>query len=341
MEKPEIFIHGNVDEEEKKEEALNIKEVYEKGYSSNLSQKEIDKLLHTEKPKTPIDLEIINLSNTLTNELLTKYGLKPFDLKENNVHIIDTKLYKKFAGDLENTDACYQASHQAIFVEDIGEEPITERVGKILHETIHFKGFQSYQIFEFQDKKSKNPNDSLVYQGPFRAGLKVSSSLRKMEENDEPFSVRFKGLNEAVVVELERKLLPDLITRAENIPKEPYLDFEEKTRVAPFYNIDPSEIEFVFPSEGSISTYAYPDEREVLSLLVESILQDDSSLNRDEVMDKFFRAHFSGNILEIARLIEKSFGKGSFRILADMNDYKSSEKVKEILMGIRSTKNSG
>ena len=70
-----------------------------------------------------------------------------------------------------------------------------------------------------------------------------------------------------------------------------------------------------------------------------SILQDNNSLKKDDVMRKFFQAHFSGNTLEIESLVENSFGKGSFGILADMSDdHESSEKVKQILMEKRSIK---
>lgn len=334
MEKPEILIHGNTNEDLKRKEIEYIKESYAKGYSAELSPEDVGKLLKAEKEKTLVDIETINLANIITNELLVEYGLKPFDLKENNVHIVDENLYEKFSGDLENTDACYRASHQAIFVEDNNQKPITEKVGKILHEAIHFKGFQSEQVFEFIDKNTGNKS---VNHGPFRDGLKVATNFKQVVEKGEPFSVKFKGLNEAVVVELEKKLLPLLINRSQNIPKEPYTNFEDKSKVASEVGIDPSEIEFIYPSEKMLSYYSYPDEREVLNFVVDSILQDDSSLTKDKVMDKFFKAHFSGNILEIAHLVEKSFGKRSFNILADMGvDHESFEKVKQILIEKRS-----
>jgi hypothetical protein len=339
MEKPKIFIHGNASEDLKEEKIVNIKESYAKGYSAELSQEDVNELLKAEIEKTSVDIETINLANTITNDLLVEYGLKPFDLKENNVHIIGEDIYKKFAGGLKNMNACYSSVNQAIFVKHSENEPNMENVGKILHEAIHFKGYQSDQIFEFFDKDSKNPKDRIIYSGLFREGLKVASNMRRIEENDEPFSVKFKGLNEAVVVELEKKLLPVLISSSQNIPKEPYMDFEEKAKVASEAGIDPSEIEFIYPSEKMLSYYIYPNEREVLNFVVDSILQDDSSLTKDEVMEKFFLAHFSGNILEIGRLIENSFGKGSFRILSDMGiDHESYEKVKQILIEKRLAK---
>jgi hypothetical protein len=333
MERPETFVHGNANEDRKKEETEHIKKAYEKGYSSeHLSREDEEKLLEAEELKTPTDIEAVDLANTITNDLLVQYDLTPFDLKENNVHVIGEDLYKKFYRSLKNADACYQAIHQAVFIEHSKRRPAEERVGKILHETIHFKGFQSDQVFEFQNKDRKNSKDKIVHTAPFREGLKVPPNLKQMRENSVPFYVKFKGLNEAVVVELEKKLLPILISRARIIPKELYFDFSRKVEVASAENIDPSEIEFVYKEDQGRSYFGYQKQRDTLNFVVDSILQDNPSLDREKVMEKFFRAYFSGHILEIARLVENSFGKGSFRILSNMDvDHESSETVKMVL----------
>jgi len=44
-------------------------------------------------------------------------------------------------------------------------------------------------------------------------------------------------------------------------------------------------------------------------------------------MKKFFRAHFDGRLLEIARLIEKSFGKGSFERIGAMDCNENSANL--------------
>ena len=57
------------------------------------------------------------------------------------------------------------------------------------------------------------------------------------------------------------------------------------------------------------------DERKKLDSLVDMILSSSKNeyTNRKEVIDVFMRANFSGKLLPLARLIEKSLGKGSFR----------------------------
>lgn len=57
------------------------------------------------------------------------------------------------------------------------------------------------------------------------------------------------------------------------------------------------------------------DERKKLDSLVDMILNSSENeyTSRKEIVDVFMRANFSGKLLPLARLIEKSLGKGSFR----------------------------
>ncbi|MCK9379160.1 MAG: hypothetical protein M0P97_03385 [Candidatus Moranbacteria bacterium] len=57
------------------------------------------------------------------------------------------------------------------------------------------------------------------------------------------------------------------------------------------------------------------DERKKLDSLVDMILSSSENeyTSRKEIVDVFMRANFSGKLLPLARLIEKSLGKGSFR----------------------------
>ncbi len=57
------------------------------------------------------------------------------------------------------------------------------------------------------------------------------------------------------------------------------------------------------------------DERKKLDSLVDMILSspENEYKSREEIIDVFMRANFSGKLLPLARVIEKSLGKGSFR----------------------------
>ena len=45
----------------------------------------------------------------------------------------------------------------------------------------------------------------------------------------------------------------------------------------------------------------------------------DQYADADEVYKVFLKAHFTGQLLPIARLVEKTFGEGSFRLLGNMD----------------------
>ena len=44
----------------------------------------------------------------------------------------------------------------------------------------------------------------------------------------------------------------------------------------------------------------------------------------EEVFKEFLKANFTGQLLGIARLVEQTFGEGSFRLLGNMTEDKSS-----------------
>jgi hypothetical protein len=66
-------------------------------------------------------------------------------------------------------------------------------------------------------------------------------------------------------------------------------------------------------------TYPYHQERQQLNQLVDELYKknSDSFASREQVFHVFAEATMRGALLPVARLIEKSFGKGSFRKLAE------------------------
>ena len=59
-------------------------------------------------------------------------------------------------------------------------------------------------------------------------------------------------------------------------------------------------------------------------------------MNADEVFQEFSNAQFNGRLMTIARLVEGTFGKGSFRILGNMDtDSNSATLCLETLKKLR------
>jgi hypothetical protein len=61
------------------------------------------------------------------------------------------------------------------------------------------------------------------------------------------------------------------------------------------------------------------DEREKLDKVINEIVEDskDKNLTKDQIFDEFAKAHFTGNYILLARIVEESLGKGSFRRIAE------------------------
>jgi len=64
---------------------------------------------------------------------------------------------------------------------------------------------------------------------------------------------------------------------------------------------------------------SYPDERQDFNNILRMIAHKnpDRFTSQEEVFDLFARAYFTGHVLEVARLIESTLGKGSFRKIGE------------------------
>ena len=85
---------------------------------------------------------------------------------------------------------------------------------------------------------------------------------------------------------------------------------------------DSSEIVYVDRKESSrhdVHFYSYFKERAALKKLIQTLYEknEDEFESEEEVFNLFAKAAISGRLLPVARLIEKTFGKGSFRELGE------------------------
>jgi len=124
-----------------------------------------------------------------------------------------------------------------------------------------------------------------------RGGITIASYDKKQQLY--PSHIYFEGLNEAIIEELTIRfgqgnfeLIPEL--QRELIDK---------------------------------NTYGYSEERKKLKEIIEKIYETNKDLEHfnssEDVFYIFAKAVMSGKTLKIARLIEKTYGKGSFRKLGE------------------------
>lgn len=320
LERPEPRIVGPASEEKKGEYKKMISERFGEGHYDQLPEEGRKRLETFEHAKEPYEKRAIEEANRITDMLMQEAGLKPFDVPERNIHIVPDELYKEV--DEEDHVGCTFHTYQLIVLNSNKLRHPFQKVATILHEIAHLKGHLALEAH----------NDSYAV---YRSGLKVNSTLKK-EERSGVFSM-FHGLNEAVVLQIEKDYLDQVLASNELLKDQYEWQHSEeaekiKEEVVKKTNKPEDEFLFVGKDEKGDHPFAYSagyDYRKVLNYIVDTIYADNGQKfkSREEAMKLFFNAHFTGHLLTIAKFIEKSFGKESFRVIGMMDDDKNSANM--------------
>jgi len=93
-----------------------------------------------------------------------------------------------------------------------------------------------------------------------------------------------------------------------------------KKKIAIEKGIPEEDIIWVNEDGSDYEDFSYRAQRKVLKYVCEEIKKQYPEQFKDasEVYKLFLKAHFTGQLLPIARLMEKTFGEGSFRLLGNM-----------------------
>ena len=168
----------------------------------------------------------------------------------------------------------------------------------VLHEdctrsTLDFVSVVTHEILHACARVFKRPH--------YRVGLQVGDT--------------FEGLTEGVICYIEMMLHPHLL-------KSPLLSAERCRFEKLFADLPENErsedISFFDSSTGAPVFFGYNDLAEFLHQISLEIKDALSIESVKDVLYAFFRAHFTGHLLPLARIVEKSFGRGAFRVLGDM-----------------------
>ncbi len=274
-----------------------------------------------EREKTPEELQIIDFANKITNEIRQKYGLDDFDIPSKNFHIIKENEWWDKKG-----VAFYQPNLQGVAIcEDQSKMNFAK---KIIHEMLHFKSYGALQI-----TKSGKPELE-----DYRLGLIINTRNGKNEY--------FSSLNEAVTEEITKKYS---IEHIKDLSRNPLFEQEIKqTREIisghpntktesgrPLFNNDIFYAEIKEVSNDKKTTtivtkgFTYKRERLVLNKLIDKLLgkNKEELKDREEIFNLFAKGMLNGNILPIGRLIDNTFGKGTFRKIGELDsDIKAQEE---------------
>ncbi len=314
MEKgPKVRVVGGRTEAEKEKIQKRVNDIFYNN-SEFLDQEDIELMKKYEQEKTKEEITLINFANKETSRLMKEAGLEPFDIPLDNLYVVSAEPF--FEMPVNHRIAFSDPGRYcAVFNHDFFEKDPSNFGSSALHEMLHLKSHISMQ--------SNSGSQTL-----FRVGFSILSSQKEAKEGRG--HEHFSGLNEAVVSEAERRLNAKLLELPELKKEKEWLDSRDcreiKAGIARERNILESDIAWCDKEGKEFRTFSYLYQRKVFCYLCEEIQKQfsDEFKDKDDVYKVFLDALFTGRLLEIAHLVEDTFGKGSFRILGNMDGSKDS-----------------
>ena len=318
MEKgPKIRTIGGASFDKKKQVKKEVTQALFSHFES-LSPGEREQFEEFEYPKSEKELALIGFANEETSRLMQEAGIDPYDVPVDNFHIISPDLFKMVGGNA--TAITFNTKQGIIFdAQYFRDNPVYFGV-VALHELLHLKAHFSLEVQEEGDKLRKTP---------YREGVTVRA-LQSYGFNGK-YHAHFVGLHEGIVAETEKRFLGKFLDRPELALEKEWLMSDEakkmRKKLAEEKKISEDDIIWVSKKgKGNFETVSYLQQRNVLNYVCDEIQKQfpDEYKNTDDVYKVFLNAHFTGRLLLIARLVEKTFGEGSFRLLGNMNTDRQS-----------------
>lgn len=330
---PKIRTIGKASTEKQEQAKKEILQALFNHFES-LSPEERRELGTLEYPKSKQEIAAINFANKITGKLMKKAGVEPYDIPLENYHIIPPKLYAK--ADKGGTAVTYLTRQGILFnAEHYRGNPVYFGSSAI-HETLHLKAHFTLEVEE-EVKEEVEESGGKLLKTPYREGISIRALQRYSYHGR--YHEHFSGLHEGIVAEAEKRLLPRLLDLPEFAEEKKWLMSDKakelKNKIAQekkiledgiLWGVSEDDIIWVSEDGNEWEVFSYPIQREVVNYICREIQQKfpEQYKNADEVFEEFLKAHFTGRLLPIARLIEKTFGKGSFRMLGNMGESRES-----------------
>lgn len=266
-----------------------------------------------EKEKTPEEVEIINGVIRELNNFLGIYGVQPPILTTDHVHILsESKMSgetKEFIKDkYPNVGGYYKQDRQHVVLHEWSSLTPLHFAGQLAHELIHFLSYNS-AIIKDGDKKPRI----------HRIGLAVQPSS---EDTPQIGLKYFDQLNEAVTQELVIRFYPHL----KNIPllTDEYNELILTREANSIEDLAAMRVdEFETPDgsteyEAHLKGHAYPKLRKSLHGIIQNIYEQRKSDfgSEEEIFTIFAKATMTGQVKELATLIDSTLGAGTFKKIA-------------------------
>lgn len=323
---PNFTFIGNVSEDKKKQFEKETIESLTSDVSLLLSDAEKRELEMHEIRKTPEQERLFKSVDEKLKDLQKMCGVIPYDFPLENIFILSSEIFEqKFPG----LYGVALADKQRIFLEREDGDDYTLSLA-LFHELFHCKGKIAVQVPSEESGSRKNT---------LREGFIVHSSDKSNRDGSR--HEHFRGVEEAVTATMEKLFHKKLLQSGEfpDVSEKFYSDEgkAEIQKIMKAYNIPFEEVRWFDSSKNNGTAWFFPygPQRKVLDYVVHEIAAE-KGVQDDDIFYKFLRDHFTGHLIELGKMVEDVFGKGSFRRLGDMDvDSKSAIQTLEALQKMR------
>jgi hypothetical protein len=308
----------------------SVKEIVLHETNEQFRNQNFESLIQRERQKTPEELQILSLANSVTNELRREYGLSDFDIPAENIHIITDKAWGEGKDEQGSFGLC-QPEFQRILLREQLSNMVFLTIA--MHELLHFKSYNVLQVIRGGKGKL----------GVYRSGLRIQSRDGK--------TFYLNGIDEAVTEELSQRLIRKffdhpLFAKEEAQTKKILNQYPGALR-APGKTLFTPDVYYAQLKEESkgkkwlkavgrifgfkkvikeepdilCQEMAYPQERKIFNTLIDKLYEKntDQISNREAVFNVFAKAMLTGNILPLGRLVDGTFGKGTLRRIGELD----------------------
>lgn len=246
-----------------------------------------------ERLKTPDEIRTAEIVLSEMPDFIKMYGGEMPHVTQEHIHSVNESDRDEHAQAIKG--AGYIPEYQRLYtVDSYGDSNFLK--GHVLaHELLHFGSFQSYSAQEQQGTLAITPR---------RRGLEMVNI-----DNTGSF---FGKLDEAVIEELAITFSTNYLAKNEWLKE----DLEEHEG----YSSSVLQITKDENGDTVFMSHAYEQERAALRHLINDLFErnKDQFNFPDEIFLLFAKGALTGNVLELARLIEKTYGKGWFRKIGEM-----------------------
>lgn len=283
---------------------------------------------------------IINAINKCLQDFLEEYDINSIPVPTKNIHIVDQERLtpqqiESLRQQFGKANGFYTPGNQHIgMLVEYKDDKKLAFLQHLVHEMLHVNSFLS---FEKLPADKKDQGQQLTQESQDGKKEEISLGMRRVGFRillDE--GIYFYRIDEAIITELTMRfdwkyfsqfpeLAKELQQRQEAIDALSHKSGESADRTRQHL----ANIDEVQNQDGSqtvtLKGYSYGKERAELNELVNDLFAKNQSefSSPEEVFVIFAKASMTGRLLPVARLIEKTYGRGSFREIGEKSARKN------------------